>query len=334
MRPLIFAALVHGASSVIPLEGGRPRINTGGSEIQWSEGGPALSSTRFMRVSLRGIFTKNSELRSMNGWTVAPCNLSAFSLCHFPAGDVFPAKPYFGGSMIPHPYKGLSCSNDEGKVLSGRNVYDFSACDILDEGVDVIIKDQKLWFSKTNLDYPSYLCLLITSAFLIRGLSVNMQFKRKTENQIYVVVGCLVCLLIICKDGDRMYATASDVTFYYACLIYVLVYCFYHLFNIYKGGNQPIFNLVAGTLQLVAVRLYNGAETPYNPAILFVVASRTLQKMMGGSWLQLPSCLLDSFYLSLVCDGFVQDKRLLVPIFLASYLYTQTVNSLIKKDLF
>lgn len=319
---------------MIPLEDGRPKINTDGSEIQWSEGGPGLLSTSFMRVSLRGVFSKNSELRSMNGWTMAPCNLSAFSLCHFPAGDVFPLKPYFGGSMIPYPFRDLSCSNNVGKVLSGRNIYDFSACDILDEGIDIIIKDQKMWFTKTNLDYPSYLCLLITSAFLIRGLSVNMQHKKNIENQLYIVAGCLVCLLVILKDGDIMYATTSDVTFYYACLIYVLVYCFYHLFNIYKGGNQPIFNLVAGTLQLVAVRLYNGAETPYNPPILFVVASRALQKMMGGNWSQLFSCLLDSFYLSLVCDGFVQDKRLLVPIFVASYLYTKTVNNLYRNSLF
>jgi hypothetical protein len=71
---------------------------------------------------------------------------------------------------------------------------------------------------------------------------------------------------------------------------------------------------------LVASRLYCGAETPYNPPLIFIIAVRMAVKSRRGSdILRSLTLLLDAFMASLVCIlGFSPDSRYLIALFTAA----------------
>ncbi len=70
----------------------------------------------------------------------------------------------------------------------------------------------------------------------------------------------------------------------------------------------------------MASRLYCGAETPYNPPLIFIIAVRVAVKSRRGSdFLRSLTLLLDAFMLSLICImGFNQNSRYLIALFTAA----------------
>ena len=84
--------------------------------------------------------------------------------------------------------------------------------------------------------------------------------------------------------------------------------------------DPPFYNLLAGVLQLVACRLYCGAETPYNPPLLFIVATRAFVKSRrGADFLRCLTLLLDGVFLGLgCCLGFGPEPQYLIALFAAA----------------
>lgn len=316
---------------LVSLDDSKPFLSASGRAIEWHGGGPAflLSRTPILRVNSRGVFTekKHAKLRQdlpRLGWARFPCNFSAVSLCRAQPGEVFPLlKPVAGEGSLPHGFDSLRCSDSQGKLRSAASEYHVSACDIVDEGLDVVFSDQLVWIKNTKIGTAEYVLYLVLATFLVRGLSVNLQKKQVLERQAYVVGASLACCALCLVDGDSPYVTESDQLFFWCTLLYCLAYSAYHIYQLKTEPSQrPVFNLIAGTLQLVSTRLYAGSETPYNPAVLFIIGARAFEKLKSAEWGQAGTAILDACYLSLMCElAFVPDPRFLVPVFLASYLY-------------
>ena len=138
---------------------------------------------------------------------------------------------------------------------------------------------------------------------------------------------------LVVGAGDALYVTEGDLTFYWATVAYVGAYAAYHgLFAYLSVVDQvpqpdpPVFNLVAGALQLAAVRLYTGAETPYNPVIVFIIGTRAWAKLLAPSMAHACTALLDGVYLALACDlAFLPDPCYLIALCLGCYLTNRAV---------
>ena len=91
-----------------------------------------------------------------------------------------------------------------------------------------------------------------------------------------------------------------------------------------QSGVPPVYNLAAAVLQLIASRLYTGAETPYNPVILFILFTRAITKLQQPSCGHALTALLDACYIALGCElGFLPDTAYLVALVAAAYLISQ-----------
>ena len=74
-------------------------------------------------------------------------------------------------------------------------------------------------------------------------------------------------------------------------------------------------------MQLVASRLYTGAETQYTPIVLLILATRALTKLRSPSAGHALTALLDATYIALGCElGFLPAPAYLVALFTVAYL--------------
>lgn len=171
-------------------------------------------------------------------------------------------------------------------------------------------------------------------------------------NPIACVSACVFTGLLVIIQGDFMYVTEEELLFHKFTIFYILVYAFLFVGNrliqsatVAHAENNPNFpnnyfdlpnkssplgpawndppfyNLLAGIMQLVASRLYCGAETPYNPPLIFIIAVRIAVKSRRESnILRSLTALLDSFMISLICIlGFSPSSRYLIALFTAAW---------------
>ena len=154
---LLFLCFALAGANVLPLDESRPGLSSGGAAVDWTSGGGAFTaaSARIVRVNYRGIFTDTGRLRDLRGlgWTSAPCNASAHALCRAEAGAIFPARPEAAGgaSGLPPGWGGLGCGNAAGRTIVPWVQYDVSACDVLDEGLDVVYSASTVYFVRDAL---------------------------------------------------------------------------------------------------------------------------------------------------------------------------------------
>ena len=134
------------------------------------------------------------------------------------------------------------------------------------------------------------------------------------------------------SQGDYVYVTEEELLFHRFTLFYVAAYTLLFagnrlVFSVYPDihpnhtwKDPPFYNLLAGIMQLVASRLYCGAETPYNPPLIFIIAVRIAVKSRRGSdILRGLTLLLDAFMISLICIlGFSPPSRYLIALFTAA----------------
>lgn len=316
----------------------RPGLVSGGQVVAWGTGGGGYmaGSARMLRVNYRGIHARNSPsliLRDLVdlGWTRVACNISAFGLCSSGLGHVFPhVPPRVSDSpqtTLAGMWAGLKCSNSMGKEVWSKGVYDVSACDVLDENVDVLLCDHSLYLTnKSEISSWRYWVLVLTSIVLVRGLGFNVQrlIGGQTQPQWLVICAGGGAFLLVVSDGTSMYVTQEDLVFVLATEVYILAYLWYHVFNwlqkVDETDDPPIFNLITGSLQLMVCRLYVSAETPYNPVLLVLLVTRVWIKIMRESAWHQGTLVLDALYLSVYMElGFMHDRQYLVGIVAAGY---------------
>jgi len=75
------------------------------------------------------------------------CNISRSSLCSADLGEIFP----FYIPRISSYNNGFRCGDSSGKILVNQSVYDFSSCDLFDEGTDLIFSNGVIYFKDTSI---------------------------------------------------------------------------------------------------------------------------------------------------------------------------------------
>jgi hypothetical protein len=331
-------------AEIFDLDDSAPWLRSKGTEVFFDRGWDAfvVADSSCVRVSARGIQTKPSHWapRELSGskWTSLTCipGLGG-GLCDTKSGVVFPAsdRGYPPAYDAANSWGKMSCSrSSDGRMLvPGGEMYDLSACDVLDGGGDVVLCGRKISFARTSLSDWAYWAVCLIAVYAVRSLSYLVvehvdkghEHKRNIWEDAMTVVACTAVLPIcLAPDGDSWFVTHEEAFFFIATCVYVGVYICLFAMYAYEGGgtDPPVYNLIAATLQVVASRLYLGAETPYNPVVIWAISTRAIIKMRspGISSIRVSiSALFDSLILSLMCVlGFEHNPHYLVAIFTLS----------------
>lgn len=299
---LCMATPVHPALYSLQ-DSARPSLaTTDGRVIAWWEGGPAftLASASAVRINFRAVYTypPNALLRDLNrtDWHGVPCNVTAWALCASDVGQAMPFSspriPEDSQTVIADGWRDLSCSKSAGKTLVSLGVYDISACDVFDEGLDLVYSQGMLFHRHNDLQTWEYWTLVILAVVLVRCLSHNIKRlwepdSQETARQWPALLSSLAAGVIILIDGDTLFITSADQIFYWSTFSYILVYQAIHAANrwaskclpawlVYKDRQQgyPVYNVIVASLQFIACRFYTAAETPYNLVLITILACR------------------------------------------------------------
>jgi hypothetical protein len=348
---LLAGALAAARGAVLPLDDARPWLVSSGARVDWASGGGALllASSSSVRLNYRGVVTeaRGARLRDLQalGWAAAHCNLSARGLCASDLGVAFPTAPAApratdDADILPPDWQALGCASAAGRLVTHAPLYELSACDLLDQGADVLYSRGVLYYRNSALSPWVYWALVVGAILLVRALARNVQARRgqgpQDATQRVALGASLACILLVSHEGGALYSTEGDYVFYVATMLYCLGYLGYHTFlwvqthalGMALGSDAPpqppVFNLAAGVLQLVVSRLYTGAETPYNPIILLIVSTRALTKLRRPSAGHALTALADASYVALACDlGFLPDPAYLVALVACAHLIAE-----------
>jgi len=303
--PLLCAAwfLAAARAEVFNLDDSVPLLASNGREVRWSGGWDALvvADSCCTRVNVRGIYAKPSHWTPRAdlpdaGWASAPCVPGGGgALCAAPFGSIFPSaeRPRYNASAA---WGGAGCTRgNDGRVLDPAHGYDVSACDVLDGGGDVLVCGRVAYFQRTAVSTWAYWLLCLLAVFVVRSLSYLVVNSRAAGahgkggcSDWVTVAACVAALpLALAPDGDSGFVTVEERFFYIAVCCYSGAYALLFAYRSWRSSegvheDPPIYNLIAATLQVISSRLYLGAETPYNPVILWAVATRALVKLRGG----------------------------------------------------
>lgn len=325
---------------VFQIDNSRPFISVNGLPVQWQTGSAAFMalSSRLVRINQRGITFKpkswhvRPQLGAMPDWDNQGCLQSAFGLCSTNTSIIFPS------SQTPLVSETLDwiCggANTLRAISSAATRYDVSSCDVLDADMDYVLANDIL-YSTGGASMPSWaywtVCVLVV--YLVRCLSKYV-LASLSKDKVYPspwisIMVCCATTVLVTMRGDFMYATEEDLIYYWFVILYICTYSgtfigaqWLAFMGMEKQKDPPFYNLLSGVLQLVAVRLYCGAETPYNPPILFIVASRVFVKSRRGcDALRSVTLLLDSLMLGLGCVlGFGPQDQYLIALIAAAFV--------------
>lgn len=212
----------------------------------------------------------------------------------------------------------MGCSRGaDGRALDAGGGYDLSACDVLDGGGDAVLCGRTLAYRRTGVSTGVYWSLCLLSVYAVRSLSYLV--VRRLEpgaapgagqalpaSDTLTVLACLAsAVLCLAPLGDTVFVTREEQLFVWMACVYVAVYL--GVWALVRGDplartDPPIYNLIAGTLQLTAARLYTGVQTPYNPVIIWAIATRAMTKLRAR-WHPAAALtiFMDAGLLSLLC---------------------------------
>jgi hypothetical protein len=277
-------------------DGVRPGLATGdpAERIIWAEGGPAfvLASAGAVRINFRAIYAypPDAILRPLDrglGWHGVKCNTSAWALCSSDVGQALPLSaprmPERSEAVTSDGWNRLACTQSAGKVLVSLGVYDISACDILDEGLDLVYAQGMLYHRRGSLDTWRYWGMVVLAVILVRCLSFNIrdlwdpETDQPTKRQRTALLASFTAVILACYDGDPLIVTSADQIFFWATAAYILVYLAIHAYmrwGVELPRRYPVYNVMVATLQLIACKFYGSAETPYNLVLITILATR------------------------------------------------------------
>lgn len=302
--PLLLATTTMTGAALYNLQDtARPGLAASGDgqAIRWWEGGPAfvLASSGAVRLNFRALYTypPGAIVRELAdgqlGWHSVPCNASAWAFCSSDVGQTMPwsapRMPERQETVTADGWDDLGCSNSAGKVLVSLGVYDVSACDIFDEGLDLLYTPGMIYHRHNSLLTWKYWVLVALAIVLVRFLSYNIQLlwepdasEQRKRRQWPALVASAGVVGVVLLDGDSLFVTSADQVFFWSTVGYILVYLIMHLSNrlISLGDSDdnnelpPVYNVIVATLQLIACRFYAAAETPYNLVLITILACR------------------------------------------------------------
>ena len=345
--------------TIYQIDSAYPYLSINGISIEWSSGAALqrVLSSLLVRVHPRGVVFKKQgwHLRELSraGWKTEHCPPSGHGLCQTAQSVLFPSAlpPEVNEGMA-----GMCGSSGTARVITNETRYDASACDVLDRRIDYVYANEVIYYLDTSLPAWIYWTVCVGVIFLVRCLSRYI-LASLSPNPTATTAGGMPpgdsqgkatpdpwvslaasggCTALILSQGDRAFVTHEDMIFHWFTVLYVCAYAgqFLGVRVINKISraaihDPPFYNLLAGVLQLVATQLYAGAETPYNPPLVFIIAVRALAKSRREvNVIRGVTLLLDACMLSLMCTlGFGLDAHYLIAIFTAALAWTDMLQS-------
>jgi len=332
----------------------RPNLQGDGTLLAWWDGGPALmlASALAVRVNFRGVFPIRTPLRGdldRQRWVSAPCNESGRALCASAFGDVFPAdapRVTDAPGLLGDGWRGLGCGQSGGKLLVPVHVYDISACDVLDEGLDVVFSRGTLYFRPNGLPTWEYVLFVALCIVLVRCLSFNVQSLLRApgpaEDQWMGLAATAAVLALACERTDSPYVTEQDCLFFWASAGYVCMYLALYAVELVARANcqdqaAPFFNMLVGGLQLACLRFYRTADTPYALVLIGMLSARLWMKLRDAqearrspgrwAWTAHTTRVLDALYLSLYTwTAHEAHALMLIPVYAAGFVLGDLVR--------
>ena len=316
--------------TIYQIDDSRPFVQHGGQPVMWHTGGAALRSltSSLVRISARGVVYKPAAWRlrplPIPGWTFQACRASAEGLCETNTSLVFPSRSI---PLVNERLDGLCASRETFRAVTALDRYDLSACDVLDADLDIVVARGVLLTAETRMHEWAYWAVCLLVIYLVRCLSryvlLALSDKQEYPSAGRCVLACCACVGLVVWEGTRFYVTGEELLLYYFTLLYVAAYA--GLFLAARASartDPPFYNLLAGVMLCVAFRLYCGAETPYNPPLIFIIAVRVLVKSRRDhpSLTRSLTVLLDALMLSLCCSmGFGPSRHYLTALFTAAF---------------
>lgn len=329
------------------LDNAAPWLVSNGNGVRWSGGWDALvvADSCCTRVNARGIYAKPSHWTprdlSGQGWASVTCVPDGGSgLCVAPFGVIFPSAgtPLYNASGA---WGGAGCTrSSDGRVLDSEYGYDISACDVLDQGGDVVVCGRTASYRRTAVSTAVYWLLCLLAVFVVRSLSYLVVQRVKGAglpaavssewDHALTVSACVSVLpLALAPDGDSGFVTVEERFFFVSICCYAGSYAALFVYytwiradgeGVAVSRDPPIYNMIAATLQIITSRLYLSAETPYNPVIIWAVTTRALLKLRTGvGFASSLTTFVDSLVLSLMCVlGFGSNPLYLAVVFTLS----------------
>ena len=311
---LLMVGVMH--AEVFNVDDAVPRVSSNGVTVRWDGGWDAMvvADSSCIRVNARGLFAKPSHWTprdlSAAGWSGVECIPGGPSLCTSLQGEVFPTGvPRYNASRA---WGGGGCARGrDGRTLDAGHGYDLSACDVLDKGGDVVVCGRTASFRRTAVGDIPYWLLCVLAVYMVRSLSHSVVHRIQDKPEApsdFAAVACLLVLpLTLAPEGDIGSVTVEEQLFFGVVCCYAVLYGV--LYTVYRAvhaeserTDPPIHNLIAGTLQVIACRLYCGGETPYNPVLIWAVGTRAMVKTMSGfDGTTSVTTFVDSLVLSLMC---------------------------------
>lgn len=306
---------------IFPIDEGTPYVIVNSLPVLWHTGQAAmyLATSSLARLNERGLVVKDSTWhpRSLpSAWLRHPCRLSPYGLCMSGDSIAFPS----GQMPVVDELQDYVCASaSTNRAVTNLTRYDTSSCDL---AVKDFVFSQDALYVSDGLRLPDWIywtvCVLVV--YLVRCLSKYILCaltKQDFPNEFICVSACAVVTILIVSQGNAVFVTEEDLIIYHFTLAYIG--CYVLLFvstRATKNTTVPFYNLLCGVMQLVALRIFGGTETPYTPPLIFIIATRIFVKSRrGNDILRSITTLLDAFMLSLMAVyGFMPDPRYLVAV--------------------
>lgn len=330
-------------ATLYPIQDNVPILTSNNIPLTFTDGGPAflLASNNMIRFNYRTIrVTTQALLRNDMipiGWSKYSCNISKYGLCQTPLGVLFPIQtPLFGPDITGHH---LRCKDSSSKALVNYSVYDISACDVIQNELEVVYVPGYAYIKHTTLVWWKYWIMVLASILVVRAVSLNIISKLQHTKDAYqyttILVISLVWILII-TEGDSVYITENDLFFFWMNIIYIMGYLAFHAYHSwYKLFVNPkyveprVFNLAAALLQAVLMRLYGSTETPYTMVIVGVICTRIWEKESQQRVMHIITGMIDTLYMSLLLYmGYTYDIALLFPVVLFARILSKQMSKI------
>jgi len=237
-----------------------------------------LSTSSGVRVTDQG-FLFLDETILMNGPSY-PCPRVLGALCQFENYTFLPctASPLTRVTDAQPPFDKFWYNEPNCQKMPSLYDMHITPCD-LQRGTSLLWANGTIMVQfDTNMNDWACLFSLLIMIWLIvnlgETLALIMEVKNaKAHNHSTVILSIILTVIVIMGTQPSIWVTDNDLLLYWCTLIYIWLYCLYHL------KNPNTVNIIIGCLILISARFYQTNETPYVETFLFLIAARLSQKV-------------------------------------------------------
>ena len=243
-----------------------------------------LSMSSGVKITQQGFYYYNSPITHATKTYTCPRVLGA--LCNHTDTVFLPctSEPLIPVADVPPPFDRIwRWESQCRKVPHLRSEYHITPCD-LQRGTMLLWSEGQLSVQyEMELPYWPNLIMLLVIIWLVINLGESIALVlevdgTKAQNHSTSIL-CLALVIMICVYTPlETWITREETLLYWLVVAYIIAYSLYHI------KNTNTINVIVGCLVLVSSRMYQGHETPYVAALLFLIATRFVQKVVFSEW--------------------------------------------------